>query len=161
MPKTHGMESHPIYTAWCGMKRRCSNPNEKYYHCYGGRGIKVCERWQNSFENFRDDMLPTWMPRLSLDRINNDGDYEPSNCRWSTRKQQAQNRRPPSEWRQPRRRPHKMRGEAVQGFHFHKPSGRYQSQIWVNGKNVHLGLFDTPQEAIAAYQGAKTLLQSN
>jgi hypothetical protein len=79
------------YSIWIGMRQRCTNPNAPHYGCYGGRGIKVCERWQ-LYENFLSDMgeRPTG---LSIDRVNNDGDYEPSNCRWATKQEQVENTR--------------------------------------------------------------------
>lgn len=79
------------YNAWCYMKTRCYNTNIKRAPRYSGRGIKVCERWLNSFENFYEDMGKKPSPKHSLDRINNDGDYEPSNCRWATWEEQANN----------------------------------------------------------------------
>ena len=82
------------YTAWAGMKDRCYNPKNIRWNCYGGRGIKVCDRWLNSFQNFFDDMGKRPGPEYSIDRYpNNDGNYEPSNVRWGTSKQQANNRR--------------------------------------------------------------------
>ena len=79
------------YTSWTAMKLRCLNPNFHAYHRYGGRGIKVCNRWL-VFENFLADMgeRPSG---LTLDRRERDKDYEPSNCRWATRKEQANNRK--------------------------------------------------------------------
>lgn len=88
---THGMSDTPLYMVWVNMNRRCRDSNATDYEFYGGRGIKVCERWR-SFENFYADMgeLPKGK---TIDRINNDSDYTPENCKWSTHKQQARNRR--------------------------------------------------------------------
>lgn len=81
------------YMAWCGARYRCTQEKGASWHNYGGRGIRMCERWMNSFENFLDDVGPKPTPRHSLDRINNDGNYEPGNVRWATRSEQALNTR--------------------------------------------------------------------
>ena len=85
-------KSYPEYSVWLGFKRRCFEKGHKKYPRYGGRGITVCKRWLHSFENFYHDMGPRPFPKSQIDRIDNDGDYEPGNCRWTTGTINARNR---------------------------------------------------------------------
>lgn len=88
-----GLSNHPLYPTWSSMKARCYNKNNNRYKHYGGRGIKVCDRWKNSFKNFLEDMGEKPSKNHSLDRINVNGNYEPENCKWATGSEQAINKR--------------------------------------------------------------------
>ena len=90
--KKHGMWGTRIYRIWGGMRTRCINPNSPDYKNYGGRGIKVCDRWRD-FKNFYEDMKDGYKDNLTIDRINNNGNYELLNCKWRTVKQQSRNTR--------------------------------------------------------------------
>ena len=92
--KLRSRDNHPLYSTWNNMKQRCVNPKHPAYCWYGERGISVCDKWRDSFAAFLEDMGERPSDVLSLDRIDNDGNYEPGNCKWSTVKEQAANRRP-------------------------------------------------------------------
>lgn len=89
----HGMTGTRIHNIWKGIKTRCNNPNATYYENYGGRGVKVCDRWMESFENFYEDMKEDYADDLTIEREDNDGNYEKDNCYWATRLEQGSNSR--------------------------------------------------------------------
>jgi len=88
----HGKNHTPEYVIWCAIKRRCNGQNYKDFKHYGGRGIKICDRWAKSFAAFYSDMGPRPSLDLSIDRIDVNGNYEPGNCKWATRLEQQQNK---------------------------------------------------------------------
>ena len=123
------------YSSWAHMIQRCKNPKNKNYKWYGGRGIKVCERWRNSFKNFLKDM-GTRPKGLTLDRINNNDNYKPENCRWTTIKQQNNNSRPKSCGRSKQR-----------WFYGHGPNGE---MIIENSQCYVARIFELKSEGISA-----------
>lgn len=90
----HGQTQTKVYRVWKTMINRCRNDKVESFKYYGARGITVCDRWKESFEAFRDDMGPRPSDKHSIDRIDVDGNYEPTNCRWATASEQALNKRP-------------------------------------------------------------------
>ena len=92
---THGMARTVLYEKWKAIRRRCNNPNSTQYQWYGGKGIKMCDSW-NDFANFYADMAPSYQEGLTIDRINNDKDYCPENCRWVTKSENSRNKRGPA-----------------------------------------------------------------
>lgn len=90
---THGKARSRLYSVWIGMKQRCYDSNASNYYRYGGRGIRVCDEWLSEFMTFSDWALENgYSPDLTIDRMDNDGNYDPSNCRWATLEQQNNNK---------------------------------------------------------------------
>lgn len=133
--RTHGYSRTPIYEIWCGMIKRCRNPKTQFYPYYGGRGIKVCERWDR-FENFLEDMGQRPSPLHSIDRKDVNGNYEPGNCEWSTATKQARNTRKRKDGK-----------NIVVGVSWHKATNKYMAYIAVNGKPFYLGIYQSIEEA--------------
>jgi len=96
---THGMKNTPPWNTWMAMRKRCRDPNNIGWSIYGGRGIRVCKEWDESFEVFWRDMKPAWKPGLTIERIDVNGHYEPGNCTWIPLEDQARNRRSNAAWR--------------------------------------------------------------
>lgn len=137
--KRDGRSFTPEYSAWSKMKDRCYNVNGKRYPEWGGRGIRVCDRWLNSFENFFADMGFRPTPRHSLDRKDNDGDYSPENVRWATKTEQSINRRTFSNNK-----------SGVPGIHFNNRDQKWVVRVTVDGVRKSLGVHNTLEEAKAA-----------
>ena len=144
--RPHGLRGHPLYDVWAGMKARCSNKNHYGYKRYGGRGIKVCETWEKNFEFFYNwSLLNGYRKGLQLDRVDNDGDYEPENCRWVTRTVNMNNAD----------RSSVVNKTGFTGVIEIKKSKRFISGIGINGGWKYLGCFATAEEASAAYEMAR------
>ena len=139
--KTHGLGSTRLYNTWSKLKNRVLNPKSKDYYNYGGRGITICDEWKNDFKSFYDwAMKNEYSDELSIDRIDNDGNYCPENCRWTTRTIQQRNQRI-----------QKNNTSGYKGVYYHKGWNKYRAKINVNKKQIYLGIFPTPAEGAIAY----------
>lgn len=134
---THGLTGHPLLSVYKNMIQRCSNPNTRYYKNYGGRGISVCQLWLDNFEDFYKFAVQNgWQHELTIDRINNDGDYEPDNCRFVTKAENNRNRNGVQT----------NNTTGVRGVSYSKANKKYVA--YARGK--HLGYFSTVSAAAAA-----------
>ena len=140
---THGLSNHPLYDVWCHMLSRCRNVDHRQYQDYGGRGIKVCVEWLESFKTFYDDMITGYVKGLEIDRIDVNGGYSPDNCRWVTPQQNILNTR-------------SRKGSTSQykGVRLNKVLNKWVAQIKLNGVSTYLGLFTDEVEAAKAYNTA-------
>lgn len=125
------------YSSWRNMLTRCYNHNHVSHERYSSKGVQVCDRWRQSFQNFLEDMGPSPGPGYSIDRIDNDGDYEPGNCRWADAVTQSRNHGA-----------QRRSKTGVRGVQPHKRGG-FVASIYADGKRHYLGLYQTLAEATA------------
>lgn len=142
---THGKSKTPEYRAWLNMKKRCYYQKDGMYHRYGGRGIRVCDRWLNSFDAFYEDMGPKPSEHHSIDRIDPKKNYTPENCRWASRTTQSRNQDP-----------HTNSKTGFRGVRLNK-IGRYEVNITHNGAWKRVGTYKSLSEAISARKDAEAL----
>lgn len=144
----HGMRKAklPEYGIWIGIKKRCYNENERVYGYYGGRGITMCDRWLNNFPSFLEDMGYRPSKEHSVERIDGNGNYEPSNCKWATRSEQMINRRT-----------FKNNTSGFRGVSFHKRYSKWRVVINVDGKPKQIGEYKDFEEAKKARIEAEIL----
>ena len=148
MRETHGYNKknnrHPLYNVWWNMKKRCNLQSHKNYKGYGGRGIVVCDKWDNSFISFYNWAKDKWIKGLRMDRIDNDGNYEPGNCRFITPQISSCNQRLLSA----------ANTSGYRGVSWSKTNKKWKSQTKIKGKKICLGHFDSPRLAAIAYDVA-------
>ena len=134
----HGLNSNRFYQTWYNMIKRCTNPNNRDYKNYGARGITVCEEWLN-ITNFITWAESTYIEGMTMDRINNDGNYEPTNIRWADKTTQQLNQRIM-----------KNNKSGYVGVSWYKGSNKWVAKIQANKIVIHLGYFNSVQEAVEA-----------
>lgn len=146
----HGLlkngKPHKLYSVWRGMKKRCYEPKHDNYKRYGGRGIKVCDEWVNNPAAFVHWALKSgWKPELTIDRIDSDSDYKPNNCRWVTLKENIRNKKRPILG---------INKQTLLPKGVKQSGNKYVAKISLYKKSIHLGTFDTIEEASAAFINA-------
>jgi hypothetical protein len=141
LKKIHGLSSTPEHVAWQNMIARCERPSHPEYYRYGGRGIKVCDEWRKRFDAFIDYIGPRPSKKHVLDRIDNNGNYEPDNVRWVTHSQSNTNRRYG-----------KFGRDLPKGVF--EVNGRFMAYLKKEGSILYRDYFETPEQAAAAYNEA-------
>ncbi len=146
---THGSTKTKLYGIFCSILQRTSNPKSKHFKDYGARGITMCDEWKNSYESFEKWSLDNgYNDLLSLDRIENNQEYSPNNCRWTTKDIQAQNRKALNT----------LNTSGYRGVHWHKIMSAWQARITIKNKRINLGYYNTAYDAHIAY---KTFVDDN
>lgn len=147
--ENHGLRNHILHNIWSGIKTRCHNSKRKGWKDYGGRGIVVCDEWINSFLSFYNFCINNgWKEGLEIDRININGNYEPSNCQFITKAENL------AIGKQRKRNDNKT---GYVGVSFNKLENKYKSGIFINRKQLHLGTFNKLSEAVEARIQAEIL----
>jgi len=149
---THGKSKTQRYKNWTGMKQRCMNVKHKHYVDYGGRGIKVCDEWVSSFAKYEEYIMSlsnAGNPKLTVDRIDNDGNYEPGNLRWATDSMQGLNKRVT-----------KRNTSGTTGVSFDNTKKRWLASIRIEGIRIHLGFHKDKVDAINARKLAEIKYRS-
>lgn len=139
----HGMSRTSEYNSWNDMRRRCLKPYTHSYQWYGAKGIKVCQRWQDSFINFYADMGPKPTSKHQIDRIDSSGNYEPKNCRWVTASEQARNKGTPS-----------CNTTGHKGISYESRRHSYVARTTIDGKRSYVGSFQSLDDAVTALKKA-------
>ena len=143
---TDGISNHPLYNTWCKMLDRCYKITDKRYPLYGGRGVRVCEEWRSRPDGFLafSEFMGERPSGMSLDRIDNDLDYHPNNCKWSTQADQTYNQRIP-----------KRNSSGRVGVSWRDDCNKWYTSITVNKKEIYLGRFKSFEDACNARQEAE------
>ena len=138
---THGYRKHPLYAVWASMKLRCLNKKNTCYKYYGGKGVSICEEWVNSAETFINWALKNgWKKGLQIDRIDNDGNYTPVNCRFVSARQNCLNRRVLR----------KNNKSGYEGVTQETKNKKWRSRILVKGNAIRLGAFESKKDAVCS-----------
>jgi len=137
-----GLWHHPLYKTWYHMISRCENPDHDRYKDYGGRGVSVCSAWRHNFVAFYHwGLLNGWEKGLTIDRIKNDGNYEPDNCQFISRELNAVKRRTLR----------KTNTSGFVGVHWDKAEQKYRAKIMIGGRTIYLGRYNNPKLAALVY----------